>query len=93
MLWKECITWATQSRQIHRTLAAAIHATVRHTSQNKKQWKLQFRNRHFRGPQPAPHPTPTKIIVAVLYSSLRATMDFRARTYFLSTVAYWRYVP
>ena len=31
MLWKQCITWATQSQQIHWTLAPAIHATVRHT--------------------------------------------------------------
>ena len=40
MLWKECITWATQSRHIHWTLAAAIHAMV-------SSGKLQFRNRHF----------------------------------------------
>ena len=72
MLWKECITWATQSRQIYRTLAGAIHATVRHTCKAKSSGKLQFPNRHFviSGVLSPPPPTPTKTIVAVLYSSL-----------------------
>ena len=64
MLWKECITWATQSWQIHRTLAAAIHAKVRHTCKAKSTGKLQFRNPHFvisgvLSPPPPP-PTPPK---------------------------------
>ena len=73
MLWKVCITWASLFQQIHRTFAAAIHATVRHTCKGKSSGKMQFCNRHFviSGvlSQP-PRPTPTKIIVAVLHSSL-----------------------
>ena len=45
-----------------------IHATVRHTCKAKSSGKLQSSFRHFRGPQPPP---PSKIIVAVLYSSLK----------------------
>ena len=38
---------------------------------------MQFRNRHFviSGVLNAPPPTPTKIIVAVLYSSLKSPQD------------------
>ena len=35
-LWKECITWATQSQQIHWTLACNGEAYL----QSKKQWKI-----------------------------------------------------
>ena len=77
MLWKVCIIWATLFRQIHRTFAAAIRATVRHTYKGKSRGKMQFRNCHFviSGVLSQP-PAPTKKIVAVLYSSLPSTSDF-----------------
>ena len=70
MLWKVCITWATLLRQIHRTFAAKIRATVRHTCKGKNSGKMQLRNRHFVISGVLSHPPPTKIIMAVLYSSL-----------------------
>ena len=72
MLWKVCITWATLLRQIHWTFTAAIRTTVRHTCKGKAVEKCNFVIviSSFQGSS-ATTPTPTKIIVAVLYSSLR----------------------
>ena len=48
------------------------HATMRHTCKAKGSEKLQFHHCHFviSGVMSPPPPTPTRIIVAVLYSSL-----------------------
>ena len=42
MMWKVCITWATLLRQIHRTFAAAMRTTVRHTCKGQAVEKRNF---------------------------------------------------